>query len=128
MATLGTSYRVFYQSKNQASGLTGIFAQAKKPDGSTIGNFPLVELSGPMFLGCYYFDLITSASDPEGKWLIGIYSPSENYRAFEGIDYASASTAGNPWSYPILVNQTTGSFGEFVVQKVLTVSKYLGLK
>ena len=127
-ATLGTPYRSYYLSKNYVSGLTGIYAQVRKPDGSIAGNFPLVESSGTMYAGTYWFDLYTLSSDPAGEWLVMAYSPTENYRAFEKITYVSTQVSGNPWSYPIAGNQVPGTFGYFVVNALLTVAKFLGLK
>lgn len=44
-----------------------------------------------------------------------------------GKALSDAGSAGNPWSTPLSGNNTAGTFGGFV-QKLLTVSKFLGLK
>jgi hypothetical protein len=42
-------------------------------------------------------------------------------------DLANAGAAGNPWSAPLASNKVVGTFG-WLVQKLLTVVKFLGLK
>ena len=45
-----------------------------------------------------------------------------------GRALSDAGSAGNPWSSPISGNQQPGTFGEFVSKKLLTFSRWLGLK
>ena len=45
-----------------------------------------------------------------------------------GKALSDAGSAGNPWSSPITGNTDTGTFGELVGKKLLTVAKFLGLK
>lgn len=44
-----------------------------------------------------------------------------------GKALSDAGSAGNPWSAPLAGNNTIGTFG-WLVQKLLTVGKFLGLK
>lgn len=44
-----------------------------------------------------------------------------------GKALSDAGSAGNPWSAPLIGNNTAGTFGWFV-QKLLTVAKFIGLK
>lgn len=44
-----------------------------------------------------------------------------------GLKLNNASSAGNPWEATLSTNNTDGTFG-YLVQKLLTVSKFLGLK
>lgn len=44
-----------------------------------------------------------------------------------GKALSDAGSAGNPWSAPLVGNNTPGTFGWFT-QKILTVAKFLGLK
>lgn len=45
-----------------------------------------------------------------------------------GKALTDASAAGNPWSAVVVDNDDPGTFGELVGKKLLTVSKFLGLK
>lgn len=45
-----------------------------------------------------------------------------------GEALANASSAGNPWDALVADNSDPGTFGEYVGKKVLTTSKFLGLK
>lgn len=45
-----------------------------------------------------------------------------------GKALSDAGSAGNPWGSPIVGNTDTGTFGELVGKKLLTVAKFLGLK
>ena len=76
MDYLGTPHRVYYTAKVQTSGLGNIQALVFRPDGITSGPFALVPLP-IMFSGMYYFDFLTSVSDPEGSYLAYIISPTE---------------------------------------------------
>lgn len=87
MGTLGRSHRVMYQSKNNLSGLSDVFARVFKPNGAQAGNYPLVELPTPAFAGLYYFDFITSVSDPLGVYLGQVTSPTEGVQAPFTIEY-----------------------------------------
>lgn len=82
MAFLGTPHRIFYVAKNLAPGLTGITAKVLRPDNAVVGTFPLSPSpGGASFSGLYYFDLITSVSDPAGEWMAMVDSPSEGIRS-----------------------------------------------
>lgn len=39
-----------------------------------------------------------------------------------------AGAAGNPWASPVIGNTDSGTFGELVGKKLLTVARFLGLK
>jgi hypothetical protein len=45
-----------------------------------------------------------------------------------GKALSDAGAAGNPWGSPVEGNTATGTFGELVGKKLLTVAKFLGLK
>jgi hypothetical protein len=45
-----------------------------------------------------------------------------------GKALSDAGSAGNPWGSPVTGNTDAGTFGELVGRKLLTVSKFLGLK
>lgn len=45
-----------------------------------------------------------------------------------GKAVSDAGSSGNPWATPVSGNTTAGTFGELVGKKVLTLSKWLGLK
>ena len=45
-----------------------------------------------------------------------------------GKALSDAGSAGNPWSTSVTGNTGTGTFGELVGKKLLTIAKFLGLK
>ena len=45
-----------------------------------------------------------------------------------GKALSDAGSAGNPWGSPVTGNTDTGTFGELVGKKLLTIAKFLGLK
>lgn len=76
MAVLGTPCRVVYESKDFRTGLTDVVAVVKKSNNSNAGPYPMAEMPSP-FQGRYYFDLITTTSDPAGEWTVLIVSPTD---------------------------------------------------
>ena len=78
MAILGTPYRIAYESKNRSTGLVGITATVKKPNGAIIGPLAMAEFSETVLKGLYFVDLITLTTDPIGEWIGSIASPNEN--------------------------------------------------
>lgn len=90
---LGTAARVVYEAKSFNSNLTGIIARVIKPNNVVEGNFPLVALPDPAFVGTYYFDFFTSLSDPEGTYIGMILSPQENVRStFKLVIFANPAS------------------------------------
>ena len=77
MGFIQTPYRVIYESRNFVHGLTNIQAIVVKPNNVLAGPFPLVEFAAPLS-GRYYFDYITSASDPEGEYFCAIYAANDS--------------------------------------------------
>lgn len=77
MAVLGEAYRIMYISAGRTSGLTDVEAVVLKPDLSQAGVFPLAELGG-LFHGCYYYDYLSSTSDPEGQYFSRVISLTED--------------------------------------------------
>lgn len=77
---IGKSHRVLYRAKKNVSGLLNIFAEVRKPDLTLIGPFVLTELIGINFAGIYYFDLLTSASDPEGEYSGTVVEPTSGIK------------------------------------------------
>lgn len=77
MGYVSLPYRVVYEASSFRSGLTDIRALVLKPDLSVSGPYAMTEMPSA-FRGRYFFDFITSASDPEGEYVTMIVSPSEN--------------------------------------------------
>lgn len=76
MGYIGTPYRVVYESKDFVSGLLDVAGAVIKPNGVRVGPYPLSEMLAP-FQGRYYFDFMTSGSDPAGEYFALVVSPSE---------------------------------------------------
>ncbi len=76
MGFIASPYRVLYEAVGFRTGLTDVQAAILKPDNSIAGVFPMMECPTP-FSGRYYFDYITSSSDPQGEYFAMIVSPSE---------------------------------------------------
>jgi hypothetical protein len=72
-------YRVLYESKGFRSGLSDIRAVVLKPDKTIAGPFVMSELPG-ILAGRYCFDYITGPTDQPGEYIVGIFSPSENFQ------------------------------------------------
>lgn len=77
MGYVSIPYRVVYEARGFTPGLTDVRALIIKPDSSIAGPYALTEMPSA-FRGRYFFDFITSASDPEGEYMAMIVSPSEN--------------------------------------------------
>lgn len=58
------------------SGLTNIVAMVRKPNNATAGIYNLLEMAAP-FSGMYYYDFLTTTSDPAGRYVAMIVSPTE---------------------------------------------------
>lgn len=101
MAVLTIPERIVYSSKNGLSGLLDVVAYANKPNGAVAGPFPLVEFVSSRFRGLYYFDLLTSVSDPTGDWVINVISPSENIKTPVKVKFTDLATDENPAPVPI---------------------------
>lgn len=80
MPFLGTTYRLAYEAKNLATGLTNIVAMVYRPDGAVVGPIPLVEIGGA-FAGIYAANYISDVLDPEGEYLVAYVSPTDMIRA-----------------------------------------------
>jgi len=80
MAVLGVDERIVYEAKRYRTGLTNVVAFVTKSDLSVSGPYPLTEFSSTPFKGLYFFDLVTTLGQPEGEWMIVVYSPTENLR------------------------------------------------
>jgi hypothetical protein len=78
MGFLGKPYRVMYEAKRRLTGLTDITAVVLKPDNTLAGVFPMNAVGFGAFYGVYYFDFITTTSDPEGEYFVMVNSPTEN--------------------------------------------------
>ena len=50
-----------------------------KPDGSIAGPYIMREMPS-VFAGRYFFDFLTSATDPQGEYFAVIFSPTENFQ------------------------------------------------
>lgn len=79
MGYVSSPYRVLYEAKGFRSGLTNVQAVIMKPDQSIAGPFTMTEMPS-VFAGRYFFDFITSSSDPEGEYFAAIFSPTENFQ------------------------------------------------
>lgn len=55
MAFIGSSYRVYYVALNYTSGLTDVTVSIKKPDGTSLGPYAMIELDTS---GIYYYDYV----------------------------------------------------------------------
>lgn len=75
--------------------------------------------------------LVLGGGDPFLDTL-GTFTVRINYQQpVQAITVATGgagATAQEVWEYPVPVTPVAGSFGEFVARKLLTISKYLGLK
>lgn len=81
MSFLGQPYRVVYEAKNFKTGLVGVTAKVKRPDGVVIGAFALTEFAEAEFKGMYFFDLLTVLADPVGEW-IGVVTSGTHKAGF----------------------------------------------
>lgn len=93
MSLLGIPYRVVYEAREHATGLSNISCRVIKPNGAIVGDFTLTEFANAAFKGFYYFDLITQDTDPEGEWIAIINSASESIRAPWRISFQKDRTA-----------------------------------
>ena len=82
---LGRPYRFFYSAKNYATGLSNIIAQVKKPNGSFHGNYTLLEFTGGLFDGSYYFDIPSTQNDPEGEYVIAILEQTSLHKTTQKV-------------------------------------------
>lgn len=95
LGQLGKIERIIYEAKRLQTGLTGITAYVLKPGSVVGGSFALNEYSFAAFRGIYFFDYLTSDTDPEGTYTIVISSPNENnYRTVTKVDLFSTETSG----------------------------------
>jgi hypothetical protein len=69
MGVLGGTTTVLYTSKNCKTGVTGITAKVRKPDGTYLGPFTLTEVVESGFEGSYLLTFNTSTSDPVGDYV-----------------------------------------------------------
>ena len=87
LGTLGIPRRVAYASRNFASGIVGIEAWVKKPNGAPLGMYGLEEEPGLAFKGIYSFFLPTTQLMPEGEYLISIMEPGNDLRVVQQIHF-----------------------------------------
>lgn len=112
MAFLGQPERVFYEAKNFRSGLANITVNIKRPDGNT-NTAPMNELPAP-FLGVYFYDLMTSMTDPIGEYLFLVNSPTENRKDITIRFFEPAQSGGGTATSSIFTTEVQGSVKEIV--------------
>ena len=126
-AILGVPYKIAYDAVKFRSGLTDVSVTILRPDLTLFAELLLSEVS--LLPGLYVRDLVTTTSEQTGKWLYRVSSPTEGI-VRDGSVYMEAPGApsGDPWAIAISGDQVAGTFGDYVVNKVLSVSKFLGLQ
>lgn len=76
MSSLGVPYRLVYESKGRATGLTMVQVAILRPGGIVDGPFHMNGLTGP-FSGLYYFDYPSTTGYDEGQYLFSVSSPED---------------------------------------------------
>lgn len=70
MNFLGTPFKITYTARNFVSGLTGIIATVRRPDGLKVGPVPMTEIADSEFSGVYEAIFPTTVGDPQGDYVV----------------------------------------------------------
>lgn len=84
-----------------------------------------IEAKGIM--GCTITIGATPSVEDIKQGVLNAIASQYNYSGTIGEKINASGAGGNPWAAPIADNNTTGTFGWFI-QKLLSASKFLGLK
>ena len=110
MNYLGTPFKITYTARNFVSGLTGIIATVRRPDGLKVGPVSLVEIADSEFQGVYEASFPTTVGDPQGDYVVVV--KEGNYKSHSKISLfrneGGGSSIESPESSKTLIGRVIG--------------------